>query len=451
MRDLDEQLWRLGVPSKTKHNETAPCQHELAPVYETANIACDHNLLTMEVLRVTAKRHGLTCLLHEKPFDGINGSGKHNNFSLSTDDGINFLSPGKHPEENKLFLLTLCTLIEVVDDYADLIRLTAATPGNDARLGGHEAPPPIISIFLGEQLTSILESIAKGVSPDVRKMAEINADIDILPSFQRDDSDRNRTSPFAFTGNKFEFRMLGSSQSIALCNTVIGTAVADVFSRFADRLEAADDLEAETARLIAETIRDHGRVIFNGNNYTTEWLEEAKRRGLPVLSSSLDAFDSIVSPKNTAMLSRGGVLSETECHARHEILLENFVKVISIEAETMLQMTSRQIFPAASKYLSELAGGICSLATAGGESKAMKAEMTQLSELLDLAWARQKDLAAAFHAAPGDNSLPHRAAYVESEIRPRMAALREACDSMEDICDAELWPMPTYTDLLHRV
>jgi glutamine synthetase len=420
-------------------------------VYETANIACDHNLLTMEVLRITAKRHGLTCLLHEKPFDGVNGSGKHNNFSLSTDDGINFLSPGKHPEENKLFLLTLCTLIEVVDDYADLIRLTAATPGNDARLGGNEAPPPIISIFLGEQLTAILNSIASGISPDVQRQTEINADVDVLPNFRKDDSDRNRTSPFAFTGNKFEFRMLGSSQSIALCNTVLNTAIADVFGRFADRLEAASSVEEETARLIAETIRDHGRVIFNGNNYTAEWLEEAKRRGLPVLTSSLDAFDSIIDPKNVAMLSRSGVLSETECHARHEILLENFVKVLSIEAETMLQMTSRQIFPAAGRYLGELAGSLRSLLAVGGESKAMEAEVAQLSELLDLAWTRHHELAAAFHAMDVNLPLRQRAAYVEAEIRPRMAALRVACDNMEDVCDETLWPMPTYTDLLHRV
>lgn len=451
MRDLDEQLWRLGIPSKTKHNEAAPCQHELAPIYETDNIACDHNLLTMDVLRVTAKRHGLACLLHEKPFDGINGSGKHNNFSVATDDGINFLSPGRHPEENKLFLLTLCALLEVVDDYADLIRMTAATPGNDTRLGGHEAPPAIISVFLGNQLTSILTSIAKGVSPEVRKMAKMNADVDILPSFRKDDSDRNRTSPFAFTGNKFEFRMLGSSQSIAFCNTVLNTAMADVFARFADRLEACEDVEQETAHIIADTIRDHNRIIFNGNNYADEWVEEAKRRGLPILNSSLEAFDCLLEEKNIDLFTRNGVLGEAECRSRYEIMVENYVKVSSIEAETMLQMVKRQIFPAVSAYLGKVAENLHSLEVAGGENRSLRAHMHTLSDLLDTAWALCEELHTAFYESAPAGTMRERAAQIEHDIRPRMAQLREVCDRMEEISDAEAWPMPTYTDLLHRV
>lgn len=450
MRDLDEQLWRLGIPSKTKHNEVAPCQHELAPIYETDNIASDHNLLTMEVMRVTAKRHGLTCLLHEKPFDGISGSGKHNNFSIMTDDGINFLSAGKHPEENKLFLLTICALLCSVDKYADLVRLTAATPGNDARLGGHEAPPAIISVFLGEPLTEILESIAHGVSPEVRKCGKIHTDLDILPELQKDDSDRNRTSPFALTGGKFEFRMLGSSQSIAFCNTVINTAIADEFAGFAARLEKAENLEEEVAHIIADTICNHGRIVFNGNNYTPEWEKEAAARGLVNISTSLDSFDSMIRPKNIELFERSGVLSAAECHARYDIMLENYFKVVSIEAETMLQMARRQIFPAASAYLGAVAEQLNSLKSAGGKNASLVNHMNSLSELLDTAWSGCDELDKAFHAIP-NTSLKERAHYIQSVVRPLMADLRRECDAMEMVVDFSRWPHPTYTDLLHRV
>lgn len=450
MRALDEQLWRLGVPSKTKHNEVAPCQHELAPVYETVNIACDHNLLTMEVLRTTAKRHGLTCLLHEKPFQDISGSGKHNNFSIGTDDGINFLSPGKHPEENKLFLLTLCALIQVVDEYADLIRMTAATPGNRERLGGHEAPPVIISMFLGEQLTSILTSIAQGIDPEVRKMTEINADIQILMNFRQDDSDRNRTSPIAFTGNKFEFRMLASSQSIALCNTVFNAAVSDVFRQFADRLESSDQIEEEVAQIIGDTIRDHSRVIFNGNNYTQEWVAEAKRRGLRDIRSTLDAFDCLVLPKNIELFKRTGVFSEAECQARYDIMLENYIKIISIEAETMLQMAKRQIFPAVMNYLGKAAVNQHALRQIGVSNSAMTNHVSALSQMLDHAWKKCEDLEKAFRA-DFQQDLRSRAQYIDDTIVSHMRELRESCDHIEEVVDAAYWPMPTYTDLLHRV
>ncbi len=450
MKDLDEQLWALGIPSKTKHNETAPAQHELAPIFETANIACDHNLNMMEVMRITAKRHGLTCLLHEKPFAGINGSGKHNNFSLTTDDGINFLSPGKSPAENKLFLVTLCALIECVDNYADLLRMAAAVPGNDHRLGGGEAPPAIISIFLGAEYTDMLTSIAKGIRPSLRDPAALNTDVAILPRLEKDNSDRNRTSPFAYTGNKFEFRMLGSSQSIAFVNTILSAALTDVFARFAQRLEGCDDLETEVAHIVADTIQNHGRILFNGNNYSREWAEEAARRGLPILNTTVEALDALQNPKNVDLFCRTGVLSETECHARHEIFMENYVKVVRVEAETMLYMAQRQILPACVKYMGLLSDSLNALEKAGVENQTLRQRLVALSRQVELLVQRCDHLLESCHGSR-NKDLRQRAGFMQEEVRSRMALLRESCDTLESMVGAEYWPMPTYTDLLHRI
>ena len=450
MRDLDEQLWRLGIPSKTKHNEVAPASHELAVIFETANIACDHNLLTMEVMRQTAKRHGLACLLHEKPFQGVNGSGKHNNYSISTDDGINFLSPGKHPEENRLFLLTLCALLESVDNYADLLRIACATPGNDFRLGGCEAPPSIISVFLGEPLTNMIVNIAAGTSRKTQMRELLDTGVMILPQLVRDDSDRNRTSPFAFTGNKFEFRMLGSSQSIAFCNAVLNTAVADAFCRFADRLEAAENIDLEIAHIVADTVLEHARVIFNGNNYTEEWVEEAKKRGLPVLNTSLEAIAHLCDEKNIALFARNGVLTEIECRARQDILRESFEKVVLIEAETLLHMVRGEIFPAGLAYLGDISNGIRAMSdihmcnnAAMQHARAVSALVEEVSEQCEML----EKLCADFESHKSDAA----GEYLDKKLSPAMMQLRAACDKLEVIMPKERWPMPTYTDLLHHV
>lgn len=451
MRDLDRELWKLGIPAKTKHNEAAPAQHELAPIYETVNIACDNNLHTMEMMRITAKRHGLTCLLHEKPFAGINGSGKHNNYSLTTDDGINLLSPGKNPAENKVFLVALCALIQCVDEYADLIRMTAAVPGNDHRLGGGEAPPPIISIFLGEEYTGMLTSIAKGIRPSLRRQDELNIGVDILPHLHKDNADRNRTSPFAFTGNKFEFRMLGSSQSISFINVVLTAALSDIFSAFADRLERCDDLEVEVAHIVADTIQNHGRILYDGNNYSDEWVAEAKRRGLPVVDNSLDALDALIQPKNMELFQRTGVLGEAECRARYDISLDSFVKVVGVEAETILQMAQRQVIPACMSYLGRAAESLNQLEAAGLENKSLREHVTTLSEEVDLLFQRCRELQSACQSGRQWDSPREEAAHIQTVVREQMARLRESCDRLETMVGAEDWPMPTYTDLLYRV
>ena len=448
MRDLDEQLWKLGVPSKTKHNEVAPAQHELAPIYETVNIACDHNLLTMELMRTTAKRHGLACLLHEKPFDGINGSGKHNNFSITTDDGINLMNPGKRPEENKVFLISLCALLESVDRYADLLRISGASVGNDYRLGGNEAPPAIISVFLGESLTDLIVNISGGNAHKMHKMGSIHTGVDTLPKLYKDDNDRNRTSPFAFTGNKFEFRMLGSSQSIAFCNIVLITAIADAFDRFADRLEKTDNLDLEVANIIGDTLRDHGRVVFNGNNYSKEWEEEACRRGLPILQTTLDAVERLCDQKNIDLFERRGVLTEVELRARQEILLENLEKMSVIEAETLLYMVRREIYPAAFAYLGDTAGRVEALSKSGISNRSGNDYLSLLSGKVDEIARICSLLEDACCVLRTEEK---SAVYIMESIRPLMMQLRECCDAVESIMPEERWPIPTYTDLLHRV
>ena len=451
MRELDNELWELGIPSKTKHNEAAPAQHELAPIYQTVNIASDNNLRTMEAMRITAKKHGLSCLLHEKPFAGVNGSGKHNNFSLSSDDGVNFLNPGKNPAENKLFLTTLCALIEVSDSYADLIRLAAATPGNDHRLGGYEAPPAIISMFLGEHLTDIITSIARGIRPSLRPASALNTGVDVLPNLRKDSNDRNRTSPLSFTGNKFEFRMLGSSQPIAFINVVLTAGLADVFARFADRLENCEDLETEVAQIVADTIQNHERIIFNGNNYAREWVEEAARRGLPNLSNTVEAMDVLCAEKNIALFARQGIFSETECRARYEIFLENFINVVSVEAETMLHMVQRQVYPAAISYLGEVAGSLAALKATGVENPALAEHLSILNERTQMISERCEALRLACNPQSFPAQPRERAGYFQDVVRRRMAELRACCDALEAVVSADKWPMPTYTALLHGV
>lgn len=449
MRELDETLWSYGIAAKTKHNEVAPAQHELAPVFETVNIACDHNLLTMEIMREVAKKQGLACLLHEKPFYGINGSGKHDNFSITTNTGINFLRPGKNPQENMLFLLTVCAVLQAADDYADLIRLAAATPGNDQRLGGFEAPPSIISVFLGEQLTQLLADVAHGDNPGRRPAQLIETGVTTLPNPAKDDSDRNRTSPFAFTGNKFEFRMLGSSQSIAFCNVVLNTAVAESFRIFADRLDQAADKAQELRAIIVDTLQNHGRIIFNGNNYSQEWVEEAKRRGLPVINRSVDSYEAMTAPKNLELFRQHKVLTDIECVSRKEVFLENYVKVRAIEAETMIHMVRRQVLPAVTAYAGELAGSYSGLTAAGLPNNRIEALLTQLSELI----SSISDTVSLLEQREADitGSLPRKVDIITDKVAPVMEKLRADCDQAEMLVPFDHWPMPTYIDLLHRI
>ena len=451
MHALDEELWSLGVPAKTKHNEAAPAQHELAPVYDQANIACDHNQLTMEMMRVVAKKKNLACLLHEKPFAGINGSGKHNNYSLVTDAGKNLLSPSGDPVRNRRFLLLAAAFVQVVDEYGDLLRASAARAGNDQRLGGCEAPPPVISVFLGEALTRTLFSFADGGGCPEEHRQLLKTGVDALPELVKDDSDRNRTSPFAFTGNKFEFRMPGASQSIALTNVVLNTALADVFSGFSDRLERAADRDAEICALISEVMQKHGRIIYNGNNYSEAWVQEARRRGLPIIPSTVEAFDCLVAPKNIALFARHGVFTEAECISRHEILLENYVKVVGIEAATLIEMVRRQVYPAVVRYTGEIAETVNRMRTAGAAAVSTVRLLDTLTALVDQIDSELGALRDAYARSQSIEDVHAHAEFMRSDIRLCMESLRAACDAAETIMDGTCWPMPTYTDLLLRV
>ena len=451
MRDLDEALWELGVLVKTEHNEAAPAQHELAPVFEAVNVACDHNQLTMEVIREVAKKNGLACLLHEKPFQGVNGSGKHNNWSLSTNDGQNLLDPGKTPYENMQFLVFLSAVISAVDDYADLLRMSAANAGNDFRLGGHEAPPGIISIYLGEQLTDVLEHIAHGDVVDQTPSGILETGVATLPKLPRDGSDRNRTSPFAFTGNKFEFRMVGSSASVAISSYVLNTIVADALCKIADRLERCTDFDAEIQKIVQETVRDHGRIIFNGNNYTDEWVEEAARRGLPNLHNTVDAITAMIAPKNIAVMERHHVMSSAECHSRYEIMLENYCKILNIEAATMCEMSRRQILPAAIRFTGGLAESFSSLKAAGIENRSVRDLAQLLSDDISEADRLTGELERALERCAESADLLENARYHRDCIRRLMEKLREVADRMEKFVAASEWPIPTYADLLYRV
>ncbi len=450
MRQLDEELWKLGVSSKTKHNEAAPAQHELAPIFETVNIACDHNQLTMEMMRIIAKKNGLACLLHEKPFALVNGSGKHNNWSISTDDGINLLEPGKTPYENMQFLVVLSSIIKAVDEYADLLRMSAAIAGNDYRLGANEAPPAIISIFLGEQLTSVLDDIANGNRPVAEASSILKTGVATLPQFQKDDCDRNRTSPFAFTGNKFEFRMVGSSASIACANYVLNTIVAKSISEITARLEKTADFDNEVKLIITDIMKNHSRVIYNGNNYTQEWVEIAKTRGLPNLSNTVDAAGAIIAPKNIDVLKEFKVLTEVECESRYEIMLENYIKIITIEANTMLEMVKRQILPSLISFTGETAKSYNQLKKANIDNESILNCLNTLSngitDITNLSDILEQKLSQVTNVYTHENAV-----YCRDGIKTVMESIRKAVDSVEVIVSSEYWPMPSYTDLLHRV
>lgn len=451
MHDLDSELWKLGISAKTKHNEVAPAQHELALIFDSANVATDHNQLVMEMMRKIAKKHGLACLLHEKPYDGVNGSGKHVNWSMSTDDGQNLLNPGKTPRDNAQFLLFLAAVIKAVDEYADLLRLTVASAGNDHRLGANEAPPAIISMFIGEELNSVLESIETGKPYEGVHGGVIGIGATSLPNLPKDTTDRNRTSPFAFTGNKFEFRMAGSSQNTASPCYVLNSIVADELCQFADRLDKASDFMAEVAAIIKETIKEHKRIIFNGNNYAPEWVDEAAKRGLPNIANTVDTIEVLKDKKNIEVLSRQGVLTEVEIESRYAIHLENYSKIINIEALTMLDMANRELIPASLKYLNKLASLNVSLKAAGAASKAASELLEKVSSLVDSFEVRTAALKTAVDAASVIECPKGNAQAYRDSVIPAMNDVRAVADELETIVPAKIWPLPTYADLLFRV
>lgn len=453
MRDLDNELWKLGVLAKTEHNEVAPAQHELAPIFTTTNIAADHNQLTMEMMKKTALKHGLVCLLHEKPFDGVNGSGKHNNWSLSTDTGINFLKPGKNPGENSLFLLTLAAVIKAVDEHQDLLRISVATAGNDHRLGANEAPPAIISMFLGDELTDLLLSIESGTHHDNAEKVKMTVGADIIPLFGRDNTDRNRTSPFAFTGNKFEFRMLGSASSISDTNVMLNTMVADVFSQFADRLEKADDFNTELHNIIKETVARHKRIIFNGDGYSDEWKQEAKRRGLLNLASTVDALPLLKTDDNIALFERHGVLSRAEINSRVDIVLENYSKVIHIEALALIEMMNRDVIPAITEYNSRLCAALINRRSLGlkFDELADTEIIARLSAAETEIYKLTNDLKMAVMSAEKIPDMLDRATEYHDRVLKLMTDIRKYSDSAEAVVSRDCWPYPSYGELLFNI
>ena len=451
MADLNEELWKLGVLAKTEHNETAPSQHEMAPIYSIANVACDHNQLTMEMMKKVALRHNLYCLLSEKPFEGVNGSGKHNNWSMFTNTGYNLLEPGDSPHESAQFLCFLTAVIKAVDDYQDLLRASVASAGNDCRLGGCEAPPAIISIFLGDELTEILEAIEAGAVYSGREKTDMTVGVHALPKFPRDTTDRNRTSPFAFTGNKFEFRSLGSSASVSDANVVLNTIVAESLRLFADELENAGDFRGALHDLIVRTIRDHKRIIFNGNNYSGEWVEEAKRRGLLLLPSTVDALPCYTEEKNVRLFETHRVLSGSELRSRRDIGLDSYAKKINIEAETMLMMARRQILPAVVKYAGSLSSALTNVRSAGAGIMNGPALLSPLCGLIDQLKDSVDALSAILSAKPETDAPDLAARYMHDQVLPAMAALRSCADSLEQITDRSCWPFPTYDELLFSI
>ncbi len=451
MAELDRQLWKLGVLAKTKHNEVAPAQHELAPIFSTANIATDHNQLVMETMKKVANRLDLVCLLHEKPFAGVNGSGKHNNWSMSTNDGQNLLEPGKTPHDNEQFLLFLAAIIQAVDEYADILRVATANPGNDHRLGANEAPPAIISIFLGEQLTGILEQIEKGIAKSSKNGGELKLGVITLPALPKDSTDRNRTSPFAFTGNKFEFRMVGSSASIAEPNTVLNTIVAEILSRIADRLEKTKEIDAEVQNIVTEIVKKHKRIIFNGNNYSEDWVKEAEERGLPNIKSMVAAIPSLISEKAIAVYEKHGVLNKAEMHSRYEIFLEAYAKTINIEAMTMLDMAKRQILPASLEYTGKIAAALSSLKTVSADSSTAEKLLTELTSTIDSFGKNIEALETALARNGSSNNVLKHAEYYRDVVFKAMETLRISGDKLETMVDAKIWPLPTYADLLFRI
>ena len=452
MKDLDEELWKLGVPAKTKHNEVAPCQHELAPIYDTTNVAIDHNLLTMEMMKKIAPKYGLVCLQHEKPFEGVNGSGKHNNWSLSTTEE-NLLDPGDTPMENLQFLVFLAAVIKAVDEYADLLRTSVATPGNDHRLGANEAPPAIISIFVGEELEAVIDAIASDSPYAGPVKMKMDLGVDVLPKFSKDTTDRNRTSPFAFTGNKFEFRMPGSAQNLSDCDTILNTAVAKELKGYADELEGAEDFTSAAIALIKRTIRDHRRVIFNGNGYSAEWEEEAARRGLPNKKNAPAALPALIDPKNIALMEEFGVLTKVEMHSRYEVELEHYAKVINIEALTMLEMARKQLLPAVNAYMSEVANTAASK-LAVSEKISVRSETKTLEKLSVDADAMSDAIDALQDAVDAAKALPTEALKADAfrdNVIPLMNTLRAAADDAETLCGEDYWPLPSYSKMLYYV
>ncbi len=453
MREVDHELWALGVPAKTEHNEVAPSQHELAPVYSTVNIACDQNQLVMETLKKVAQRKGLVCLLHEKPFAGVNGSGKHNNWSLDVDGKKSLLNQGKTPADNAQFLLFLSAVIWAVDEYADLLRVTISGPGNDHRLGGNEAPPAIVSIFLGDLLTDILTEIETDGKSNLRQGGNIEIGVTTIPNLPKDISDRNRTSPFAFTGNKFEFRMLGASMSIADCNTAINVIVAEILSRMAERMEKAEDVNAEVQSIIRDVMREHKRIIFNGNNYSAEWREEAARRGLPCIESSVEAAAALIAPKNVEVFEKFGVLSKKELEARYEIRHEGYSKAIHIEAMAMLEMARREILPAIVKYIGFVAGSLNGVRETGltVDVSAQSSLLKDLSAGAGQFKAAVSKLEKTVEKAPAAEEAAERAFYYHDKVVPAMESLREIGDRLERMTGEDFWPMPTYAELLFGI
>ena len=452
MKELDEELWKLGVPAKTKHNEVAPCQHELAPIFDTTNVAIDHNLLTMELMKKIAPKYGLVCLQHEKPFEGVNGSGKHNNWSMSTSHE-NLLDPGDTPMENLQFLVFLAAVIKAVDEYADLLRTSVATPGNDHRLGANEAPPAIISIFVGEELEAVIDAIASDSPYAGPVKMKMDLGVDVLPKFSKDTTDRNRTSPFAFTGNKFEFRMPGSAENLSDCNTILNTAVAKELKGYADELEKADDFTSAAIALVKRTIRDHRRVIFNGNGYTAEWEEEAAKRGLPNKKNTPAALPALIEPKNIALMEEFGVLTKVEMESRYEVEMEHYSKIINIEALTMLEMARKQLLPAVNAYMSEVANTAASK-LAVSESISVRSETKTLGRLSADADAMSDAIDTLQDAVDAAKALPsesEKAVAFHDNVLPAMDTLRAAADDAETICGEDYWPLPSYSKMLYYV
>ena len=452
MKELDEELWKLGIPAKTKHNEVAPCQHELAPIFDTTNVAIDHNLLTMEMMKKLAPKYGLVCLQHEKPFEGVNGSGKHNNWSMSTTHE-NLLDPGDTPMENLQFLVFLAAVIKAVDEYAGLLRTSVATPGNDHRLGANEAPPAIISIFVGEELEAVIDAIASDSPYAGPVKMKMDLGVDVLPKFSKDTTDRNRTSPFAFTGNKFEFRMPGSAENLSDCNTILNTAVAKELKGYADELEKADDFTSAAIALVKRTIRDHRRVIFNGNGYTAEWEEEAAKRGLPNKKNTPAALPALIEPKNIALMEDFGVLTKVEMESRYEVEMEHYSKIINIEALTMLEMARKQLLPAVNAYMSEVANTAASK-LAVSENLSVRSEtkaLTRLSADADAMSDAVDELQAAVDAAKALSDESAKAVAFHDDVLPKMDALRAAADDAETICGEDYWPLPSYSKMLYYV
>ncbi len=451
MKELDLELWKLGVLAKTEHNEAAPAQHELAPIFTTTNIAADHNQLTMELMKKLADKHGLVCLLHEKPFAGVNGSGKHNNWSISTDTGINLLKPGKTPSENKLFLLTLCAVIQAVDDHQDLLRISVASAGNDHRLGAAEAPPAIVSMYLGEELSALLKDIDRGARHNDTGKIKMTVGTDTIPYIRKDNTDRNRTSPFAFTGNKFEFRMLGSSASISDANIMINTMVADVFSQFAQRIENSEDFKSEVLAIIKETISAHKRILFDGDGYSKEWEKEAEKRGLLNLRTTFDAVPYLCTKKNFELFEKHGVLNKTELICRADTALEKYGKIIHIESLTLIEMINRDVLPAIFKYSDKLCNLIANKTAAGLEAAAEKAISKKLSDISESLYSLTQKLEESTKKAAETDKLIDSAGIYKNEVLSLMEEIRKLSDSAETLISREYWPYPSYGDLLFKI